>query len=124
LSFNNILFADTQELKIAMVLWRGETKAESGFKDGLKELGYSVRYTIFDAEQNRTKLDEILAPGLSHFDYVYSFGTTASQVTRRRARNRIPHIFNIVTAPVESGIVKSMESSGGNVSGVSPMIPT
>ncbi|MBE9540983.1 MAG: ABC transporter substrate-binding protein, partial [Proteobacteria bacterium] len=45
-TFSNSAFAAGKTLKIAMLLWRGETKAEQGFKDGLKELGYSVDYTI------------------------------------------------------------------------------
>ena len=31
--------ADSKELKIAMITWRGETAAGQGFKEGLKELG-------------------------------------------------------------------------------------
>lgn len=35
--------AGSKDLNIAMILWRGETKAEQGFKGGLKELGYTAR---------------------------------------------------------------------------------
>jgi len=38
-TFSNSAFASGKTLRIAMLLWRGETKAEQGFKDGLKELG-------------------------------------------------------------------------------------
>ena len=31
--------AGAKDLKIAMVLWRGETDAEKGFRQGLKDLG-------------------------------------------------------------------------------------
>ncbi|MFQ5936416.1 MAG: hypothetical protein ACE5LB_08420, partial [Acidiferrobacterales bacterium] len=48
--------AGGKELNIAMVLWRGETEAELGFKEGLQELGYSVRYTILNAGQDRAAL--------------------------------------------------------------------
>jgi len=35
-TFSNSAFATGKNLKIAMLLWRGETKAEQeGFKDGL-----------------------------------------------------------------------------------------
>ena len=53
LTFSISAFASGKTLRIAMVLWRGETKAEQGFKDGLKELGYSVDYTIMNAAQDR-----------------------------------------------------------------------
>lgn len=122
LMFGDLLFADSKELKIAMIVWRGETKAENGFQDGLKEIGYSAQYTLLNAEQDRdilsTMLREKLTPDISEFDYIYSFGTTVSQMVRSSVKDRVPHIFNIVTAPVESGIVKSMEASGGNVTGI------
>jgi ABC-type uncharacterized transport system substrate-binding protein len=109
-----------------MLLWRGETKAEAGFKYGLKKMGYSVTYTIFNASQSREKMADFLRLELlkksKQFDYVYSFGTTATKMAREHLHNRIPHIFNVVTAPVEAGIVKSMKSSEANVSGVSHSI--
>ena len=39
------LAASSEQLNIAMILWRGETSAEEGFKAGMKEFGYSVNYT-------------------------------------------------------------------------------
>ncbi len=118
--------ADSKDLNIAMVLWRGETKAEAGFKDTLDALGYSVAYTVYNADQKRpvlaSKLRHEFSPGIKHFDYAYSFGTTASQMARGIVNNRIPHIFNIVTDPKASGVVESLESTGGNVSGVSHRI--
>ena len=114
-------------LKIAMVLWRGETPAEQGFKDGLKKLGYQAEYTVINAEQNRTllrsKLEKSLLPHLESFDYVYSFGTTASKMTKILVRDKVPQLFNIVTDPVKAGIVHSMDQPGGNVSGVSQVVP-
>ena len=119
---SNILFAGSKDLKIAMILWRGETRAEQGFKSGLKQLGYSAQYTIMNAAQDRKELARLLRnelePRIAGFDYVYTFGTTVSKVTRTFLNDRIPHIFVAVTAPVESGIVDSMGSSGGNVGGI------
>ena len=43
-----------------MILWRGETQAESGFKDGLNELGYSAEYIIMNADQDIKKLGSLL----------------------------------------------------------------
>ncbi len=119
--------AGSKDLSIAMILWRGETKAEQGFKDGLKELGYSVQYTVMNAGQDRKKLGyllrEELKPKLKEFDYIYTFGTTVSKSTRFIVQDQVPHIFNIVAAPVKAGIVQTMELSGGNISGVSNAIP-
>jgi len=122
------LFAKNKSLKIAMLLWRGETKAEQGLKDGLKDLGYSVEYTIMNARQDRKELRRILnneiAPKINDLDYIYTFGTTVSNMTKIFIHDRVPQLFNIVFAPVEAGIVRSMEKPGGNISGATNVVPT
>ncbi len=126
LVFSNSLLAGGKSLKIAMILWRGETRAESGFKDGLKQLGYSAEYIIINAGQDIKKLGVLLSklkPKFDEFDYIYTFGTTVSRRTRVIVNDMVPQIFNAVTDPVEAGIVQSTESSGGNISGVSDAIP-
>lgn len=126
LSLPPSLSAASKDKRIAMIVWRGETAAEKGFRDGLKELGYSAQITVFNAEQDRAKLAQMLRNDiqakLDQYDYVYSFGTTASKMTRSIIKDQLPHIFNIVTDPMKAGIVKSMQSSGGNVSGISHRI--
>lgn len=116
-----------ENLRIAMVLWRGETPAETGFKDALKKLGYTVEYTVVNADQNRTtlrsRIEKTIMPRLDSFDYVYSFGTTASKMIKLLVRDRVPHLFNIVTDPVKAGIVRSMSEPGGNVGGASQFVP-
>ena len=126
LVFSNSLLAGEKSLKIAMILWRGETRAESGFIDGLKELGYPVEYIIINAGQDIKKLGLLLSkikPKFDEFDYIYTFGTTVSRRTRVIVNDRVPQIFNVVTDPVGAGIVQGMESSGGNISGMSDAIP-
>jgi putative ABC transport system substrate-binding protein len=118
--------AADKELKIAMVLWRVETKVEQGFKEGLKELGYSVRYTTLNPVQNRKELGRILReelqPRLKEFDYIYTFGTTVTKAAKQIVNNQVPQIFAIVTDPVGAGIVQSMDSPGANISGTSNLI--
>jgi putative ABC transport system substrate-binding protein len=127
LTLSNSAFAAGKPLRIAMLLWRGETKAERGFKDGLKGLGYSVEYTIMNAGQDRKELRRILnneiAPKLNDLDYIYTFGTTVSKMTKIFIQDRVPQLFNIVFAPVEAGIVRSMEKTGGNISGATNVVP-
>jgi len=126
-AFGNVLLAASKNLKIAMVLWRGETKAEKGFQDGLKELGYSAKYTVMNAGQDRAELGRLLReelkPKLDEFNYIYIFGTTATQATRTIVQDKVPQIFNIVADPVGAGIIGSLESPGGNISGASNEIP-
>jgi ABC-type uncharacterized transport system substrate-binding protein len=116
-----------EPLNIAMILWRGETEAEKGFKDGLKELGYSARYAVMNAGQDRAELGRLLRedlkPRLKSFDYVYVFGTTATLATKTIVDDKVPVIFNIVADPVGAGIVRSWQGSGANIAGVSNEIP-
>ena len=109
-----------------MILWRGETQAEIGFKDGLKELNYSAEYVVKDAGQDIKKLGVLLGelkPEFDELDYIYTFGTTVSRRTRVIVNDRIPQIFNVVTDPVGAGIVRNTKSPGANISGVSDAIP-
>ena len=127
LAFCATTFAAGENLKVAMILWRGETIAEKGFKDGLKDLGYSIEYTIMNAGQDRRKLARLLRNKLrvklKQFDYVYTFGTTVSMATKIIVNSEVPQIFNLVAAPVLSGLVQSQEKSGGNIAGTTSGIP-
>jgi putative ABC transport system substrate-binding protein len=118
---------DAKTLKIAMVLWRGETEAEKGFKDGLEELGHPAEYVVMNAGQDRGELGRLLReqlkPRMETFDYVYVFGTTATLATKTIVQDKVPVIFDIVADPVGAGIVESLERSGGNIAGVSNEIP-
>lgn len=125
--FSIPVFSAEKDLRVAMIQWRGETEACRGFKDALKEMGYSAQYTVLNAAQNRTTLGRLLReellPNLENFDYVYSYGTTASQMTKTILSNKVPHVFSNVAAPVESEIADTMQSSGGNMSGTSNRVP-
>ena len=116
-----VTLAAEKQLKIAMVQWTGDTRACIGFRDGLKELGYAVEYTMLNAEQDRTKLGHILRgtlrPRLKEFAYVYTYGTTVTKATKQVLNNQAPQIFAIVLDPVGAGIVPSLESSGANITG-------
>jgi ABC-type uncharacterized transport system substrate-binding protein len=115
-------FAAAKNLRIAMVLWRGETDAEKGFREGLKALGYTAQYVVMNANQDRAELGRVLReelkPRLESFDYVYVFGTTATLATKSIVQDKVPVVFNIVADPVGAGIVKSLEVSGANIAGV------
>ena len=123
----HVLRAETKTLRIAMVLWRGETEAEQGFKDGLHDLGYTVTYTALNAQQDRKRLTQLLQqellPQLDTFDYVYSFGTTVSKRVKKVIGDKVPQLFNIVTDPVGAGLVQDLRATGGNINGATSRIP-
>jgi len=127
LSQIGVVSASAKEIRVAMVLWRGMTDAELGFQQALSDLGYITDYTFLNAAQNRTELATQLrtdlVPYLNDYDYIYSFGTTATQMVKVVNHAITPHIFNIVTDPVGAGIADSIESAGKKLSGVSHRIP-
>lgn len=117
--------AGQSNLRIAMVLWRGETDAERGFRVGLAHHGYNVAFDTYDAKQDKKQLGAILRQqiNISQYDYIYTFGTTVSLQTKSYLNGRVPQIFNIVADPLGAGLVKSLKSSGGNLCGVKSGVP-
>ena len=112
-----------KSVKGLFIYWRGETDCAKGLKKGLADLGYNLAVTEFDSERDKKKLENFLASlDETKYDFVYTFGTTASLMTAAKVKNT-PVLFGIVTTPVKSGLIKSWESSGNNVTGVSHAIP-
>ncbi len=112
-------------LNILMVLWRGETEAEEGFRAHLSALGIDARMTVVDANLDRVVLAKKLRAEkhrLTDYDFIYSFGTTASVMTKRVIQNKVPHIFCLPTDPVRSKLTKSLSGSGENTTGVSAYV--
>jgi putative ABC transport system substrate-binding protein len=125
--------AATRPYRIVMVLWRGETDVERGFRDYMTAHHVNVEYIVRNAGQDSTRLpgfvDEIhrLRP-----DLVYTWGTSAtlgivgpydSPEPQRYIRD-IPVVFGLVAFPVRAHIVQAMAappaptSSRRNVTGV------
>lgn len=115
-------------LSIAMVVWRGQTDAETGFIAALEEQGHDVEVTWYDAGQDKVKLGQLirgeLSQNLDKYDYVYSFGTTVGKAVKTHLNGRKPHIFNIVSFPAKAGILPSEQGGQKNTAGVSSRVAT
>lgn len=114
--------APVPKTTVLMIQWRGETPAEKGFKDELRKAAAGVAFVTFDADQDKDRLLEYLRgefTGKAHrFDYVYSFGTTASERVRRvlstvDAKGTV-HIMNIIADPVAARLANSLAAAGEN----------
>jgi len=117
--------AEREVKRIAMILFRGETPAEKGFRDILAaSKDFDVKITVLDANQSKDKLRNIVDTlDLAHFDLFYAFGTMATQMAMEKIKEK-PIIFNVVQRPVEAGIIKSWEHSGNNATGASNIVST
>jgi len=94
--------------RIDLVLWRGETDAEAGFKDYWKNTDLTPIFSIKNCNADKKKLEDIIEEvRTGDADLVYTFGTTVTKAVldAKIERNhdgvdeRVPLVFNIVTDP-------------------------
>ncbi len=108
-----------QTYQVAMITWRGETPAEKGFMEELNACPLTVGVTPYHAGQDIEKLHDIISMiEKQRVDLIYVFGTTASKAVLSRIKTT-PVVFNIVSRPVDSGIIAGWESSKNNATGAS-----
>lgn len=123
---------DQRTYRIYMILWRGWEEASQGFKDYFANRNLRVELIIRNAGQDRARLPGFVAEAKSlKPDLVYAWGTTVSldvfgtydAVDPSRHITDIPAIFAIVSEPVGSRLVPSLESSGRNITGTTYLVP-
>ncbi|QCG88383.1 ABC transporter substrate-binding protein [Azospirillum sp. TSH100] len=118
--------------RITMVLGRGESDNEAGFKDYLARRGLKVDYTIRDTGGDPARLPGIVEEIRdTRPDLVYSFGTPQTRgivgpfddADPRRHITDIPVVFTFVAAPVDAKIVPDLDRPGRNVTGTIHIAP-
>jgi putative ABC transport system substrate-binding protein len=114
---------ERQKRYVAMILFRGETPSEKGFREKLAaSQDFDIQFETFNAEQNKDKLKEIIAAlDKRKYDLIYTFGTMATQIAMEKIKD-VPIIFNVVQRPIEAGIARTWESSGNNATGASNIV--
>jgi len=117
---------------VFLVVWRGETDVEHGFRAHMRERGIPVRYTLRNLEQDRSRIPGIVAEiRAAQPDLVHTFGTSAtlgvlgphSPADPAAHVQGIPGVFSIVAYPIEANIVRSFESTGRPVTGTAFLPP-
>lgn len=120
-----------RQYTIFMVLWRGMTRAEEGFRAYLARRGVAVRYLVRDCRKDKRKIGRYIEEiNAVRPDLVYTFGTTVTQQVagtidhgHPRAVGDIPIVFGVVSDPVGARLAADLASSGRNVTGVSHSVP-
>ncbi|MFO1350362.1 MAG: ABC transporter substrate-binding protein [Gammaproteobacteria bacterium] len=124
--------AGDKPYRVFMILWRGETEVERGFKDALAELKLPVEFTIRSADRDRSRIPALVAEAkAARPDLVYTWGTTVTlgvvgeydRVDSATHIADIPVLFTMVAAPLEARIVPELRSSGRNVTGTTHIVP-
>ncbi|MES2259261.1 MAG: ABC transporter substrate-binding protein [Pseudomonadota bacterium] len=119
--------------RIYMILFRGETAVEKGFRDYFAARNIQVELVVRDVALDVSKVPQLVAEAREmHADLIYTWGTPITlavvgkdgAVDPARHVTDIPVVFTMVAAPQGSGLVKSLLSSGRNVTGASHVVPT
>jgi putative ABC transport system substrate-binding protein len=95
----------------------------AAFEERLREVGWALRRDViveYRWAEGRPERFEELAKELAtqSVDVIVTWGT-ATAMAAKRATSAIPIVFTIVGDPVGSGLVASLASPGGNVTGLS-----
>jgi putative ABC transport system substrate-binding protein len=122
----------TRRFQILMLLWRGETEVEAGFKAYVQERQLPFDLVIRDAGQDPARIPALVAEARQlKPDLVYTWGTPLTmgvvgpydRVDPTRYLTEIPVVFTMVSYPVKSRIVSVFASSGRNVTGTTHTVP-
>ena len=118
--------------RILMLLWRGESQVEAGFKAYIQERELPFDLIIRDAAQDPANIPALVAEARQlKPDLVYTWGTPLTlgvigpydQVDPARHLTDLPVVFTMVAYPLESRLVPQFASSGRNVTGTTHTIP-
>lgn len=122
-----------RRFRIVMVLWRGETDAEAGFRRELASLGVEADIDVRDIARNLDQLPTVIDDlRRSPPDLVYAWGTgvTLGLVGRWDAVDPavhlvgVPVVFTMVSSPRGAGIQPPEgQEPRPNVTGVSHIAP-
>ena len=121
-----------REFHVFMILFRGWESACDGFRDYLQSRNIRVKITIYDLDQDIKKAP--IAVDLvrqAKPDLVFVWGTSTAiavlgpwdRPDPKRHLVEFPAVFCIVTDPVANGVVKSLQDTGRNATGVEYVAP-
>jgi putative ABC transport system substrate-binding protein len=121
-----------QAAKIVRIGWLALNLAASpqlpeAFLQGLRDLGYvegrNVVIEYRDAEGKPERLPALAAELVALKVDVIVAGSTVQALVAKQATRTLPIVFATVADPVTSGLVTSLARPGGNVTGLSNLLP-
>ena len=100
-----------------------------GFQDYLKEKNVPVVYKIHNAQANMGTATQIAQQMVGEkADLLVAIATPSAQacaqaLSKAPADMKRPFLFTAVTDPVSAGLVKDLQQPGGDITGVSDLLP-
>ena len=100
-----------------------------GMKDYLKDNKVDVEFKVHNAQANMPTANQIAQQMIGEkSDLLVAIATPSAQacaqaVKKAPADLKRPFLFTAVTDPVAAGLVKDLKNPGGNVTGVSDLLP-
>ena len=102
--------------------WHSNTE---GFRDGLKELGFSessgVAFDVRAAHGDPSRLPELAAELIKQSPDLLYCAAGPDALACQKATRTIPIVFTQAGDPVKLGLVRSLARPGGNITGVGSM---
>lgn len=117
---------------IVMLLWRGASEVEAGFRSYVVENDLPFNVTCLSAGMERDNLAGMITKAKgAQPDLIYTWGTPTTRATLGTHGDSPPHarvteipvIFTMVAYPVKSGIVPSFEKARANATGATHSVP-
>lgn len=124
--------AQARPPRIYMILFRGETAAEKGFRDYLKANRLDAELIVRDVALDVGKVPALVDEARAlRADLIYTWGTSVTlavvgrlgKVDPTRHVTDIPVVFTMVASPEGAGLVAARASSGRNITGTSHVVP-
>jgi putative tryptophan/tyrosine transport system substrate-binding protein len=127
-----IAFARARAPRIYMILFRGETAVEKGFRNYFSANNIEVELIVRDVALDVGKVPALIEEARAmHADLIYTWGTPVTlavagrydAIDPKRHVTDIPVLFTMVASPEGAGLVRSRHGSGRNLTGTCHVVP-
>jgi putative ABC transport system substrate-binding protein len=109
--------------RIYMILFRGETEVEAGFRQWFADNHHAPEILVRNVDLDASRVPALLEEARAwHADLIYTWGTPVTMAVAE-AETSIPILFTMVSAPIAAGLVRNLASSQRNLTGVSHVVP-
>ncbi len=112
-----------QAAEVLMVQWFEHSMADLMFEQELRQLRPDVKIRYINAKRDKKLLKALLKVyDFRNTDLVHTLGTDGTKIVKEHLKGRKPIVFNAVSTPELSGIVRSISKPGGNMTGARMLV--